>query len=99
MQLREGDVSEVLGELVAGLDDIAGTIRIGRVDGHLGAKPGVLSDVRVPGNPCLDVGHQHAGKLPDSVEQLVPAPPPEGAPVDEMADLGHGRRGRASSSR
>ncbi len=100
VQARQRDVGEVLGELVARLDDIARTIGVGRIDGDLGAKPGVLGDVRGRRNPTLNVGRQLARDLPDGVEQLRPAAPAERPPVDEVDRCaGTGAAGSAASSR
>ena len=89
VQLGEGDVGEVLGELVAGLDSVGGTIGVRRVDGDLGTEPGILGDVWRRCHPTLDVGPQLTRDSADGVEQLRPSPPAEVSPVEERTDVGH----------
>ena len=87
-------MSEVLGELVTRLDDIARSSGVDRIDGDLGAEPGVLGDVRGRRNPSPDVGRQLARDLANGVEQLRPSSPADGTPVDEIIDCGNRRGGK-----
>ena len=89
VQPGQGEVGEVLGQLMAGFDNITGTIGVDRIDGDLGPEPGVLGDVRGGGHPTLDVGRQLAGDLAHGVEQLRPPPPTQRPPVDQLIDVRH----------
>ena len=88
VQARQGDVGEVLPELVAGLDDVARMGGVGRVDGDLGAKAGVVGDVGVRRDPSMDVGGELRRDLAHGLQQLGATPPAECPPVDELTALG-----------
>ena len=99
VQPRQLDVGEVLGEVMARLDDVARTGGVRRVDRHLGPEPRIVGDVGIRQHPLANLGDELTGQVSDGVEQLLPAPPAEGAPVDLVPEVGNRRRSAAPHRR